>query len=171
MEIRTYDSFEAMQADMSREQKAANDSLNGAQREMRDDFEHERYWIKKSEYGFLIFGQAWSQNGHRDAVAKSLPDGPVDLDSEDLDECLWEMAGYAENRMAGYLAGRAFSEVVPNGELGDTHVSTCMPITLAAFEEAREANWRIDADVTPTLIEECIAIEAYVLMVQKGLVD
>lgn len=169
MEIRSYDSIDDMFADLNSDQKRANDGLNDAQRELRDDFEHERYWIKNSGYGFLIFGVAWSQNDHRDAVAASLPDGLVDLDSEDLAECLWEMAGHPENRMAGYLAGRAFSEVCPTGELGDTHVSTCMSITREAFEEGREAAWRIDAELTPTLIAECITIQEYALMIERGL--
>lgn len=168
MHVESFDSIDDMFEAMRNKQKEANDNLNGAQRELRDDFEHTRYWVRNSSEGFLLFGVAWSTNDCRDRSAATLPPGLVKLDSWDLFEVLSELEMMAPNRMAGYIRGEVFSIACPTGELGDTHAVSVMPISREAFEEARTAEWQLDSNITPTLINECLEIEAYIRQVRNG---
>lgn len=70
---------------------------------------------------------------------------PVADDREcgaDEDEVAYTQELYASPHMAGFRAGRHFSVVVPDGELGDIHVSTVIcKISQAQFDAARAAGW------------------------------
>lgn len=49
---------------------------------------------------------------------------------------------YASPHMEGFRAGLHFSAIVPEGELGDLHVSTVLcKISQAQFDAARAAGW------------------------------
>ncbi|MFO7898939.1 MAG: hypothetical protein R6V58_07750 [Planctomycetota bacterium] len=51
---------------------------------------------------------------------------------------------YREKRLRHYRFCRCFSEVCPEGELGDVHVSTILcKLSRAAFERVREQGWRL----------------------------
>lgn len=54
------------------------------------------------------------------------------------------LEGYKEKRLRHYRFCRCFSEVCPEGELGDVHVSTILrKLSREAFEQAREKGWRL----------------------------
>jgi len=54
------------------------------------------------------------------------------------------LEGYKEKRLRHYRFCRCFSEVCPEGELGDVHVSTLVCVlTREAFERVREQGWRL----------------------------
>lgn len=52
---------------------------------------------------------------------------------------------YKEPHMAGYRLSRCFSSMCPEGELGDTHISTMIALlSREQFEKARAAGWPSD---------------------------
>lgn len=60
----------------------------------------------------------------------------------DDDELAYVRDLYAAPHMKGFRAGRHFSPIVPDGELGDIHVCTVVcKITQAQFDAARAAGW------------------------------
>lgn len=148
MEIRGYDSYEEMQADMARAEAQANAGLMPEQIALRDDTEVDRYWFRPyPEMGMLIFGVAWGFKSACEVSAKYVPDIPqpdsrLDEYEESLDEAVYEIRSMVESRKRGYLRGWAYSMVEPEGEPGSTHVANTMPISREAFEEARAHGWR-----------------------------
>lgn len=184
MTVRSFDSFDDMLEAMQEGTRQANIGLNERQQDLRDDYEHTRYWVSPNhEEQILAFGVVFSAAEARDRSIATMPPGLVDLDSEDLDEVLYEIDMYQQNRAAGYLFGEQFSIYIPDGELMDTHVSVVMPISKEAFEEARAAGWRAvvvpsfdlalmgpeaarKGGWTPTLVEEMHEIDAYLREVQ-----
>jgi hypothetical protein len=57
------------------------------------------------------------------------------------DEMIAELVQLQESHDLGYRYGRWYSEVVPDGEYGSSHVINLWEITLADFEEARANDW------------------------------
>lgn len=152
-----FDSFEEMQEFMATSEATANEALVPAQIELRDDVEHTRWFCRPyPQLGILIFGEVMSA----ETLQAKEPEVWRDL---------------LETRKRGYLFGWCYSEVEPSGEPGDTHVAHVMPISQAAFEEAKAHGWKavrpdrlvelmVPADVlaektTPILIAELAEAE------------
>lgn len=90
------------------------------------------YWMRNWNNDLLIFGHI---TPYDDLVADSR------RLCADEDEFQWEMESMKGNYDNGFRFGRAYSVACPEGELGDTHVSTMIPISEEAFEEAKSLNW------------------------------
>lgn len=138
MEMREYNSLEEMQADMRAATDAANEGLYPAQIRMRDAVDTDSYWARLiPEYGNLwIFGECWSAARSRQSE--------VDCGA-DAEEADYTAGVLAESRRDGYLFGRCYSIVEPDGEIGSTHVSQVCPISKELFEDARRREWSLPA--------------------------
>lgn len=134
MEMREYESFEAMQADMRAAEESVNAGLLPLQVELRDDVDTDRYWARLiPEYdNLLILGEAWSAAHARQSE--------IDCGADE-EEADYTAEALAESRTRGYLFGRCYSIVEPEGEIGSTHVSQVMPISKELFDLARESGW------------------------------
>jgi hypothetical protein len=75
---------------------------------------------------------------------------PVESDRQagaDEDELNYLRKLYAEPHMKHFRFSRCFSVMCPEGELGDTHVSSILcVIPKEVFEKAREKNWSSDPE-------------------------
>lgn len=60
----------------------------------------------------------------------------------------------------GYAFGKCYSVVVPDGELGDSHISVLVPITREEFELARSRGWAKSADIVVAALGRCHVAEA-----------
>lgn len=58
-----------------------------------------------------------------------------EIEDEAMEEFVFTWEGVVERYNRGYRFGRAFSEVEPEGELGDTHISQLFPITHDNLDE------------------------------------
>lgn len=167
MTVEQFESFDDMARVMGEREDSANASLLDIQQDLRDDTEHTRYWIRPfPQAGVIIFGETYSFRDLCDSVVKYVPDLEANDESYDemLDEVVWEVRASTESRQRGYLFGRAYSMLEPEGELGSTHVASVAPISREAFEEARTAGWRVlvpqdDNAGTPTLLAECLNLD------------
>jgi hypothetical protein len=96
------------------------------------------YWMREWDTGYgeiiQIFGYIMTQ--------EEIYSDPVyeDIDSGELE---WEKEDAKANYDNGYRFGRAYSVVVPEGELGDTHVYDMTPITKEQFLAAKENGWNL----------------------------
>lgn len=67
---------------------------------------------------------------------------PSAIDEEELDEIKDTRSIYQEDHMRFFRFTRSFSGVLPEGELGDIHLSTVgRKLTKDEFEAARKAGW------------------------------
>lgn len=165
MGVESFGSFEEMQQFMAEREDEANADLRDVQIELRDDTEHTRYWVRPFPEGeCLIFGEAWSFKQSCDVSASYVEDVPAahgdKLPSvndwadyrESLAEAVYEIRTHVSTRERGYLRGKAYSILEPEGEYGDTHVASIMPISEQAFLEAKAAGWRA-VQVTPFTLD------------------
>lgn len=139
--FQAFDSFEEMQAAVAEQHAAAMAGMSEHQRTLlgRRKF----YWVRPyAEMDMFIFGEydldAWIANEKR---LWDDEDGPFADHQASMEH---------GNLVRGYLSGRAYSVVEPDGELGDTHVSTVFEISEKAFEQARAIGWRITPDTRTT---------------------
>lgn len=89
------------------------------------------FW-KRNVGGLQIFGYVFNRMDMRDAALDA------GCSSDEADE---EVAHIVQQLENGYLFGRCYSVVVPEGELGSTHRSQVTQITQQEFESAREKGW------------------------------
>lgn len=89
------------------------------------------FW-KRNVGGLQIFGYVYNRMDMRDAALDA------GCSSDEADEEVAHIVHQLEN---GYLFGRCYSVVVPEGELGSTHRSQVTRITQQEFESAREKGW------------------------------
>jgi hypothetical protein len=47
----------------------------------------------------------------------------------------------------GYRTGVHYSQIEPQGEYGDTHISNCWPITQSDFESAQMTGWKLEKGI------------------------
>lgn len=179
--VQSFESLEEMFTAMDEAERTANEKMLPEQAALRDADDQDAWWVR-GDMEFFIFGVAWGGPTRRAQSLERVP--PFDPEADEAhrearqlvyDEVQREIADYDVLRRRGYLYGPAFSQVTPTGEEGDTHVTRVMPITEAAFLEAKAAGWqpvvRIEGDAggyppaTPTLVGELMAIELRV----KGL--
>ena len=128
--VRFYDTDEEMFADMSRAQIAADLAI----RPIQERIGKGDHWMRSYD-GFLIFGYIWTEADSIESARKGGWLSDYKEEAEMMDESF----------IRGYRFGRAWSTVCPEGELGDTHISTMIPITREQFEEAKALRWHAPA--------------------------
>lgn len=119
-----FESFDEMQQWMARQTELANDNLHPVQRELTWG----SYWVNFALLSdrIVVFGRV-----------DPLPE------ADDV-ETLAENQRIEAELERGYMFGRAYSMMSPEGELGDTHRFSVWPIEARLFEMAKAAQWDID---------------------------
>lgn len=92
------------------------------------------YWMRYWE-DFLIFGYIHTSE---EVEAKERELGADDA------EILYERRMMLSSYNRGFRFGTAYSTLCPEGELGDTHVASMVPLTREEFEQARELGWNTE---------------------------
>lgn len=132
MEFREFADLEEMFNAMERGTQAAIAAASPEQNAIT----YGDYFIRPYlEYDLLIFGYIMTEE---ELYSSSAYEG---VEQAEID---YEKSSAKRNYDRGYRFGRAYSVAVVDGELGDTHVSTMIPITKENFEAAKAVNW--DAD-------------------------
>lgn len=149
VEIRGYDSMEAAFADMAAEEDRGNRDLAAAQR-MVSWGDH---WVRFFQPGpGSPMATIWSRVWTEDEVIRGEWTSGAESQSE-VDET---MAGIRNRHIRGYMFGRCFSTIEPEGEFGDTHRADLWPISQALYEAAMVVGWdhrRLNALNAHELIE------------------
>lgn len=119
--VQGFDSMDDAMAAMAASEDAANRGLLPGQIRARDEVTKTLHWAQVvTDWDMIIFGQT-------PPIAEIAERDPgFDV---------------AENRERGYLTGTAYSQVEPDGEAGDTHVSQVVPIDAEVFTLAQAAGW------------------------------
>ena len=93
--------------------------------------------------------------GDTDPQLEELVDGSLrqllanaETDDETWEEFTGTLTMLRDSNRRGYRFGTVWSLIVPDGELGSTHVSEIMPSSKAEFEDARAVGWDFRALVT-----------------------
>ncbi len=137
IDVTGYASMDEMFAAMAEAEDAANASLLPAQVRLRDDITNEVYWFRPND-DFEIYGHGWTAvMCNESSLASGCSAG----------EAARETEAVVEARTRGYLFGRAYSVIMPLGEIGSVHVATVVPITKAVFELARLNEWSSKREV------------------------
>ncbi len=131
IEVTGYDTADEMFEAMQRAEDAANASLLPCQIRLRDDIANEVFWFGPED-DFEVYGHGWTRPM---CLASSLDAGCTAA------EAASETESVMEARTRGYLFGRAYSVIMPLGEIGSVHVAKVVPITKALFELARMNDW------------------------------
>lgn len=96
------------------------------------------HWVRFDPASMtVIFGTIWELSYWDGKIAEAEP-------GEDRDEWVWEKDSVIASHVNGYLFGRAYSIIEPDGELGSTHRANMWPITPECFEAAEQAGWRLN---------------------------
>jgi hypothetical protein len=141
-----YKDIDEMFAHMAAAEKTAMERVLPEQRAMIDSSQEQWFLnLSVNPEELAIFGEAWSLRRARKEELESYHVQSVDeLGEEDRHAFHSSCKMMADSRRRGYIFGRAYSEIEPRGELGSTHVADMWPLTEAAFNEAREQDWRPD---------------------------
>ena len=153
MKIESFNTLDEMMASLQRNEAAAMARLTPLQRVLLPL--REFYWMRPApQYECVIFG--YYNLDDMIALEKSLtPEDEMDWHPG------WVVSTTDKNLVRGYKSGRAYSVIEPDGELGDTHVSTMWPITKESFEQAKAMRWDVLGKVemgTP-LYDDFVAME------------
>lgn len=132
MEIYEFNDIEEAIAAMQQAEEAANELVTPEQAAITWG----SYWARWHE----IYGQRLALFGYvmtrEEARSSSLAAGA------DEEEAQWEDERLVEAHERGYRYGRVHSVIVPEGELGSTHVSTMFrELTAEQFRQASEYRW------------------------------
>ena len=92
------------------------------------------YWVRLWK-DLFIFGYIMTED--------ELYSGSA-YDNASEEEIAYEKEQAKRTYADGFRFGQAYSIVVPDGELGDTHVSTMQRITKNQFEAAKLCDWEFD---------------------------
>lgn len=134
MTFRSYDSWEEMMADMRANEEAANERLAPEQKALT--------WgarVYRIEHGIHIFGHVYTRE---EALAAEIALSPPEEVERGLPEESVERL--AEGLERGYLYGRWYSVIEPDGEIGSAHRLNVWPMSETLFEAVRQAGWSID---------------------------
>jgi len=134
--FRSYDTIEDMQDDMAQAEAKANASLLPSQKRLRDSTGTSVYWFQVAD-GLEIWGRCWTTE---ECYASSIDSGCT------FHEARLETESIIEARKRGYMFGRAYSVITPEGELGSTHVAMAIPIPEWLFIEMCERGWTTGDD-------------------------
>jgi hypothetical protein len=128
----SFDTVESLLEYVQNIRARAQESLKDS-RYQSTDFPNGTYffnWAAYESHGILVFG----------CVMEPQPPDPEDEEAREDYEA--EVEYDRDNRSVGYVFGRFFSIVVPNGELGSVHVTRLVPVSKDIFERARANGWR-----------------------------
>lgn len=133
-EFHSYDSIEEMFAALGEAEDRANENVTEAQKSIG----YGDYWVKTAHVGggeyLTIYGYNWT----RDEIVQGEIGAGSDVEAGELD---YTMKVLDDSHSRGYRFGTAFSHWEPDGEVGDTHISTMTKITKEQFELARDLKW------------------------------
>lgn len=136
VEITFYDSDEDMWEDLGRAMKAADARVTEEQKKYRAG----DIFLSDSGYGFPIFNEILD-------IEKLVKDNLWRYGDDYEDEGIDTLDLYREPHMKYYRFCRAYSEVVPEGELGDVHLSVGLyRIPKELFEEISARGFRLEGD-------------------------
>lgn len=136
MTVYGFDSIDDALRFMGRATGRANRSLTPEQRSLTWG----SYWVRFHAGELMIFGYVQTPDEVEAAERGCYGDT---LAEEEAAELRWAMKSVHERHGRGYLFGRCYSVVEPDGELGDTHRASAWPITAETFEAARVAGWDV----------------------------
>lgn len=143
MDVTSYDSLEAMFADMAEREAAANAAVCPEQAAVRDATDTV-FWMRPYE-SIVIFGRTPSVAAYAEIEYAHLDRELAGADPAERAMLVSERAAvlptFTDRRARGYLTGDCFSVWEAEGEWGDTHCSQVWPISSAQFEAARAAGW------------------------------
>lgn len=129
MAVETFDSWEGLMEAERRTREAAD----GRMRPWQEKLGPGAYFVRVVVEGIVIWGSILDP-------AKPIGDGPVS--DEVLKEYEEEAKIYDEPHMRGFRFTFCSSDACPEGEYGDTHVSTVLSeVTKEEYELARELGW------------------------------
>jgi len=159
----SFDSFDEMMEFMRRNEQAAQARTLPAQQAIADGEEHWYYRRADSPWtggDVDIFGHIPSI---ADSIAKERSYYGDPMDDQERAEFSGVRHGMQDRLSRGYVFGNHFSVVEPNGELGSVHVSSLIPISKEAFEEARAAGWAPGWRGTKVLYTELREFRQYMM--------
>jgi len=133
MTIRSFDSFEEMQAFIRENAERAARGLHDVQREIGFG----DHWCRFVDIASreIEFGYVYTLDEVREAEIKA---GATPAEAD-------EVVAQTERDLAGHLLyGRAFIFWQPGGEAGHAHQAAVWPISKELFEAARDVGWDID---------------------------
>jgi len=135
MGIEVFNSYEELCASVNTDRERADADVRASQTAIKvGDF------VIRSEEGLLIYSEIM------DPVEAERAAGANEGEIE------YMRATYAQEHMRNYRFGRHFSEVCPEGEIGDLHiVSVAAILTREAFEEFKAQGWPCDLVAVRTI--------------------
>ena len=128
--FREFDSMEEMQRFLAEQTRLANESLSEEQRAIT----YGDYWVR-TDYEFLIFGYINTLD-ELDESSRRL--------GADEEEIAYERAMIADAHARGYMYGKAYSVVEPDGEWGSTHRVSMQKVSKQTFDRMRELGWTLE---------------------------
>lgn len=134
MTVEVYDSFEEMQAAIEKATAEANKRVTDWQREMSQE-EGTTYSLRIEDLSgelVLIVGEFPDYD--------TLKANEMRLGASE-DEADYGDRRLRESREMGYMFGKHYSVVVPEGEWGSAHVSQLVPISKETFEFFKSREW------------------------------
>lgn len=128
----TFDSAEDMMKFMADSEDAAIASMTPRQHEhVKVAFTNPTYWFRVWE-GLLIVGESQPVEAQARREAELGGDYEYDLER------------FTERHGRGYLFGKAYSEVEPDGELGSTHASEVVWTDPMVFQTLQKHGWSME---------------------------
>jgi len=130
MHVQEFNSLEEMLAEIARQREAADAHVGDRGRLFRPG---QRFVRLAPEFGTIIYGEILD---------------PIEAEREagaDEDELEFQRQLRDAPHMVNFRFCRCWSEICPEGEFGDVHVSSMhLDITAAEFDRARDAGWPSD---------------------------
>lgn len=137
MEIIEFDNLDDMLAYQAKMAVDAEAAMLPTQRAMKPG----TYWMRPiDDIGMFIFGY-WPT---LDEIYESERSAGADEQ-----EAQFSRSHEEEKSTRGFMYGKAFSPMEPDGEFGTTHASVCWPITEDQFKNAQTNLWEIGASGSP----------------------
>lgn len=149
-------------AEMARQEDLANQRVTDAQRMIGTEGHH---WWYRTDMPFLIMGHVPTLTETM-AAERTYYGDP--LEGEEAEEWEDQRRSLQERWDRGYRYGRAYSEVEPDGELGDTHISCMVECTEADFDAARRCHFQL-GNLLAAATSGDAGVQAFLLKVMDGL--
>ncbi|MBI5499784.1 MAG: hypothetical protein HY907_06045 [Deltaproteobacteria bacterium] len=128
MHFQAFNTYEDMMSEVERARDEADGQVQPWQAVLAPGDFFIRIWS-----GLVIYGEI---------LDPAVPQFPGDYSDEALSEIRREARIYEQPEMRGYRFTRCYSVACPEGEFGDTHVSSMTrKITREQFEQARASGW------------------------------
>jgi hypothetical protein len=135
--IRTFESVDEMFSWMRDNEEAANLVLAPEQQAVT----YGSHWCRFFDIAnrVVIFGKVLTQEEQRETETALADDSEADeAETEEILDTL------AQSHERGYMYGRCYSTIEPDGEWGSTHRANLWPIPQHVYEAARDVRWDID---------------------------